>query len=131
MSKDIDEIKGLLTRYEGALNNASADDAVSLFASDGVIMAPNSPPGEGTEAIQRAYTSFFTHMRFDVRIDVKEIVPTAPDWAFARTTVEGVSDVRGRGRGREANQELFILQKRAGEWKIARYAFSTMVPPPR
>ena len=30
----------------------------------------------------------------------------------------------------EANQELFVLQKMAdGDWKIARYAFSTTNPP--
>ena len=29
----------------------------------------------------------------------------------------------------EGNQELFVLQKVNGDWKIARYAFSSINPP--
>jgi hypothetical protein len=29
----------------------------------------------------------------------------------------------------EANQELFVFQKVANDWKIARYCFSTTNPP--
>ena len=131
MSQDIEEIREVLNRYESALNSASTEEAVSLFAADGIIMAPNSQTGVGTDAIQLVYERIFANVRFDVTIDIKEIVPTAPDWAFARTGLEGTTDVRGRGRGREANQELFILQKRAGEWRIARYCFASTAPPPR
>jgi hypothetical protein len=31
--------------------------------------------------------------------------------------------------GPEANQELFVMQRVEGAWKIARYAFSTTNPP--
>jgi hypothetical protein len=31
--------------------------------------------------------------------------------------------------GPEANQELFIFQRSANQWKIARYGFSTTNPP--
>lgn len=32
-------------------------------------------------------------------------------------------------RGPEANQELFVMQRVDGAWRIARYAFSTTNPP--
>ena len=129
MARDIEEIRSVLKRYESALNSASTEDAVGLFAPNGVIMAPSMPTGVGTDAIQEVYEEIFSNIRFDLAFEIHEIVPTAPDWAFARTNSEGATDVRGRGRSREANQELFILQKVAGEWKIARYCFSGTVSP--
>ena len=125
MSKDIEAITTLLHTYQNALNTSSLEDALSLYAPDPVCMPPNSPSFVGPAAVRTAYESFFAAIKFDVKFDIQEIVPVAPDWAFARTNSEGVSDVKGRGKGREANQELFVLKKVGGEWKIARYAFST------
>jgi ketosteroid isomerase-like protein len=57
----------------------------------------------------------------------------APDWAFVRTNSTGTMKINATGMtSDEANQELFILRKNAGgEWKIARYSFSSTNPPPR
>jgi hypothetical protein len=33
------------------------------------------------------------------------------------------------GEAAEANQELFVLKKEEGEWKIARYCFSSTLGP--
>ncbi len=135
MSTDIEEIRSLLVRYQDALNSSSADDALVLYAKDGVVMPQHSPSHVGIDAVRKAYEGFFNIIKFKVKFDIKEIVPTAPDWAFARTESKGTTDLKGRGVGNEANQELFVLQKvqvpnGSWAWKIARYCFSTTNPPP-
>lgn len=127
MSKDIEEINSLVTRYESAINSASADDAVACFAPTAVIMAPHSPTRVGIDSIRQFYEHLFSLVRLEVRFETQEIVPTAPDWAFGRSASEGAMEISGRGRRREANQELYLFQKVGGEWKIARFSFSSRV----
>lgn len=65
-----------------------------------------------------------------VEFKVAEVVQVAPDWAFARTNSAGTVKVHATGASSsEANQELFVFQKIGGDWKIARYCFSTTNPP--
>jgi ketosteroid isomerase-like protein len=65
-----------------------------------------------------------------VKFNVAEIVEMAPGWVFARTNSAGTTTDHATGaKSAEANQELFIFRKEAGEWKIARYSFSTTNPP--
>ena len=137
MSADIEEIRALLLRYQDALNAGSVDDALELYTKDGIVMPQHSHSHIGTDSIRKAYEGFFSMIKFQVSFDVKEVVPTAPDWAFARTESKGTTDVKGRGVGHEGNHELFVLQKvKTGDdgswaWKIARYCFSTTNPPPK
>ncbi|MCJ1457787.1 hypothetical protein MMC28_008156 [Mycoblastus sanguinarius] len=133
VSKDIEAIASVLRSYQDALNSASTEDAVKLYTPDGICMPQYAKSFIGVDNVRKAYVSFFETIKFDVRFDIQEIVPVAPDWAFARTNSAGTTVVEGRGKAHEANQELFIFQKigNDGEWKIARYCFSTTNPPPQ
>lgn len=129
VSKDIEAIRSVLRHYEGALNNSSTEEAVQLYTRDGVCMPQHAQSFVGIENVRKAYDGFFKMIKFNVKFEIQEIVPVAPDWAFARTNSAGTTIVQGRGEGHEANQELFVFQKAGGEWKIARYCFSTTNPP--
>ena len=131
MSKDIEAIAAVLHRYQDALNSSSTEDAISLYTQEGICMPQHAPSFVGIDNVRKAYDGFFSIIKFNVKFDIQEIVPVAPDWAFARTNSAGTTDVKGRGKGNEANQELFMFQKTGGEWKIARYCFSTTNPPPK
>lgn len=131
VSQDITAIKTVLLSYQDALNNSSVDQAVKLYTRDGICMPQHAPSFIGSENVRKAYEGFFALIKFDVKFEIHEIVPMAPDWAFARTNSAGTTDVKGKGVGNEANHELFIFQKADGEWKIARYCFSTTNPPPK
>lgn len=130
VSKDIEAITSVLHSYQNALNTASVEDAVAFYTKDGVCMPQHAESYVGIDKVRKAYEGFFSMINFDVKIEIKEVVPVAPDWAFARTNSAGTTEVEGRGVGNEANQELFVFQKVGGEWKIARYCSSTTNPPP-
>lgn len=127
------EIEKVLQAYEKALNASDTDAVLTLFAADGVFMAPNNPSTVGADGIRAAYNGIFQTITFDTELTVEEVVQVAPDWAFVRTSSNGNVTVKAiKQRVPDANHELFIFQKtKKGHdeaWKIARYSFATTLP---
>jgi uncharacterized protein (TIGR02246 family) len=129
MNADEKVIAGVLANYQDALNQSSTDAVMKLYAPDGVFMPQNSPSSVGTQAVRKAYDAVFAAITLSVKFDIAEIRQLAPDWAFARTNSGGRVKVHATGESSaEGNQELFVFQKIGGDWKIARYCFSTTNP---
>lgn len=126
-------IEEVLQTYEAALNASDTETVLSVFAPDGVFMAPNSLSRVGVEAIRAAYDGIFGAVTFDTELTVEEVVQVAPNWAFVRTSSKGHVTVNAiKQRVPDANHELFIFQKSdSGTWKIARYSFATTNPAPK
>jgi uncharacterized protein (TIGR02246 family) len=124
-------IESVLSTYETALNNSDTETVLTLYADDGVFMPQHSLPSVGKDAVRVAYGSVFKAIALEINFVVDEVMQVAPTWAFARTRSEGFVTLHASGeRMPEANQELFVFHKsRDGEWKIARYIFSTTNPP--
>ena len=119
-----------LKSYEAALNASDTNAVMALYAEDGVFMPRHFASAVGAEKVRAAYDDIFATIRLDVAFDIVEVVPVADDWAFARTNSAGTVKVLATGGGGpEANQELFVMQRVSGAWRIARYAFSTTNPP--
>src|SRR5580658_3031640 len=130
MNSDEKAIGAVLAKYQDALNQSGTDAVMELYAADGVFMPQNSPSSVGAQTIRKAYEAVFAAIKLNVKFDIAEIRQLAPKWAFARTNSAGRSKVNATGESAsEGNQELFIFQKIAGVWKIARYCFSTTNPP--
>lgn len=103
---------------------------MALYAPNGVFMPQHFPTSIGFEAVSNAYHGIFSTMMLQVKLSIEEVVPTNADWAFARTTLVGTVTTKSGVELAEANQELVVLQKINGTWKIARYCFCTMSSPP-
>ncbi len=131
MNADEQAIAEVLNSYQDALNRSDTDAAIRLYTSDGVFMPQHSPSSVGREAVREAYKKVFDAITLQVKFEIAEVKQLAVDWALARTNSAGKVKVRATGEGGpEANQELFLFQKITGEWKIARYCFSTTNPAP-
>jgi uncharacterized protein (TIGR02246 family) len=125
-------IRQQLHRYEQALNSSDVDRVMTLYADDAVFMPQHSLPVIGRDAVRTAYRHVFDTIKLDIRFAIDEVRPLSRDWAFARTRSNGTVKVLGSDQlaGAEANQELFLLHREAdGQWRIARYIFSTTNPP--
>lgn len=127
------DIEAVLATYETALNASDTDKVLTVFAPDGVFMAPNNPSTVGADAIRAAYSGIFQAITFDTELTVEEVVQVAPNWAFVRTSSNGHVTVNAiKQRVPDANHELFIFQKGDDDaWKIARYSFATTNPLPQ
>jgi len=128
---DRTKIEAVLSTYEKALNESSADTVMTLYAKDGVFMPQHSLPNVGKNAVRAAYSHVFQAIKLNIKFTIDEILQVSPEWAIARTRSAGFVTINATGdKGPEANQELFVFQKQeSGDWKIARYIFSTTNPP--
>jgi uncharacterized protein (TIGR02246 family) len=130
MNAEETAVAAVLREYASALNASDADTALRLYAPDGVFMPQHSPSSEGTAAVRKAYDAVFAAITLSVEFEIAEIRQIAPDWVLARTNSAGRTKSHTTGiESPEANQELFLFQKIGGDWKIARYCFSTTNPP--
>jgi len=119
-----------LSSYEVALNASNTQAVMPLYTDDGVFMAPNNQSAVGKAAVHKAYDAVFKAITLKVKFTIAELVVMSPNWAFARTNSAGTQKIIASGvTSVEANQELFIFKKDDdGEWRIARYSFSTTNP---
>ena len=123
------QIEAVLKSYEHVLNASDVDGVVRLYTEDGVFMAQHNPSAVGIQQVEAAYTAVFQAIDLNVEFDIVEVEVIADDWAFARTNSSGTTSINATGdKVAEGNQELFVLRKIDGDWKIARYAFSTTNP---
>ena len=126
---DQENIHAVLKAYEQVLNASDVDGVLKLYTEDGVFMAQHNPSAVGIQQVEAAYTGAFQASDLNVEFDIVEVEVIADDWAFARTNSTGTVTINATGdKFPEGNQELFVLQKIGGNWKIARYSFSTTNP---
>jgi uncharacterized protein (TIGR02246 family) len=124
------EIEQLLNKYERALNAGDVNAAVQLYTDDGVFMAPENPAAVGTKVLRQAYAGVFQAIALKLKFQVAETKLLSPEWALLRTTSTGAVKILANGAEVPgSNQELFLLRKSDGQWKIARYSFSSVLPP--
>ncbi len=132
-SADRVAITSVMAQYSASLNAADAVQSIVLYADDAVLMVPYGPSVVGKTVVRAAYEQGSKLFVLHVTFTIDEIVQTAPDWAFVRTSSTGTLESKATGQNSpEANQELFILRKGPDlHWRIARYSFSPTVPPTR
>ncbi len=128
-ASDQENIHAVLKAYEQVLNASDVAGVLKLYTEDGVFMSPNYPSAVGIQQVEAAYTGAFQAIDLNVEFDIVEVAVIADDWAFARTNSSGTTTINATGdKVVEGNQELFVLQKIDGDWKIARYSFSSTNP---
>ncbi len=128
-AKERQAIEAMLLQYEKTLNGSDVKGVLELYAPDGVFMPSGAPSAVGTEEVGAAYKHVFAAIKLDIKFTIEEIVQSG-DYAFARTISRGQVTVLAEGvTAPEENRELFVLQKRDGTWRIARYMFNKMSPP--
>ncbi len=129
-ASDQENIHAVLKAYEQVLNASDVDGVLKLYTEDGVFMAQHNPSAVGIHQVEAAYTGAFQAIDLNVKFDIVEIEVISDDWAFARTNSTGTVTINATGdEFPEGNQELFVFKKTDdGDWKIARYSFSTTNP---
>jgi uncharacterized protein (TIGR02246 family) len=123
------EIAGVLKSYEQALDASDVAGVARLYTDDAVLMAPGAPPAVGIKAVREAYSGIFQAIDIDLTFKIAELRVVSPEWAFLRSTSNGTVTVLATGgQLPSSNQELFVLHKAHGHWKLARYSFSSVLP---
>jgi uncharacterized protein (TIGR02246 family) len=122
------ELIALMERYAGALRSNNVDALAALYTADGVFMRENQPAVSGRQAVRAAYRQVFAALKLDLRFEVQE-VEAAGDMAWLRGVSKG--RVRTLATGVETNEsfnELIVLRRDAGTWKIRCYLYASNKP---
>lgn len=123
------EIEHLLGRYEVALNAGDVQGVLQVYSGDPVVMTAENPAAVGTAAVEGFYTGTFKAIALNLKFKVEEVKALGPDWAMLRSTSSGVMRINANGAEIPSSfQELFVLNKKDGKWKFARYFFSSTLP---
>ena len=123
-------IEGVLKSYERSLNASDVAGVVQLYTDDAVLLAPEAPSAVGIEAVRNAYTGIFQAIAINITFEIAEVKLLSPEWAFLRSNSKGVVKILANGaQVPGGSQELFVLHKSQGRWKIARYSFSSVLQP--
>lgn len=121
-------IQSVLRSYESALNTNDIDTILDLYGSEPVFMPQHAPALVGRTAVWAGYEQVFATIKLDVQFEIHEI-EEAGDWAWARTSSFGRTKILAAGvEVTEGNNELFVLRRENGAWKIHRYLFATNQP---
>ncbi len=127
-SQDRAQIEAVLKSYEQSLNASDVNGVIRLYTDDAVLMAPGSPSAVGIQAVENAYAGVFEAIRLNIAFQVAELHLLSSDSAFLRTNSTGQITILANGAViPEGNQELFLLRKVRGHWKLARYSFSSFL----
>ena len=124
------EIEQVLKSYERSLNASDVGGVVQLYTDDAVLLAPEAPSAVGIKAVRNAYTGIFQAIALNITFEIAEVKLLSPEWALLRSNSKGVVKILANGaQVPGSNQELFVLHESQGRWKIARYSFSSVLPP--
>ena len=126
--KSDNTIQAVLQGYETALNGNDIETILHLYGSDPVFMPQHAPALIGRDAVRAGYEQVFATIQLAIRFTVHEI-EEAGDWAWARTSSAGRTRILAADiEVEEGNNEIFILRREDGIWKIHRYLFATNQP---
>ena len=121
-------IEAIFKTYEQALNTNDLETILGLYGGDPVFMPQHAPALVGRAAVRAGYEQVFATLKLAIRFDIHEI-EVAGDWAWARTSSAGRTRILANDAEiEEGNNELFILRRESGVWKIHRYLFATTRP---
>jgi uncharacterized protein (TIGR02246 family) len=126
---DITAINELWNQYASAVTTGDLDLWISLWADNGIQMAPGAPAVIGKEQIWTKYESIFP--QFSSKMTIKnEETRVAGDWAYARGTYTLSMTPKAGGETVFIDGKFLTILKRQvnGSWKIFRDCFNSNVP---
>ncbi len=127
---DVTAIKEVLNQYAVAANAGDFDLWISLWADDGVRMAPDAPAIIGKEQIREAMKPAFDQMNLDIAISIEDarvhgdLGLTRCKYTFDMTPKTGGETIHSIGKALTSYERQFD-----GPWKIVYDCFNSNVPP--
>ena len=127
---DVEAINSMRERAVPVFNRGDVDAIMSFFTDDAVVMAPNSPPAIGKDAVRSLWQAFFGQFTAEETLSSHEILMFG-DWAFERGSYTvTLTPKSGGGPIQDNGKIIFVWQRQPdGSWKIARDMWSSNNPP--
>ncbi|MBC7775757.1 MAG: SgcJ/EcaC family oxidoreductase [Phycisphaerae bacterium] len=123
-SKDKAAAEKVVHAYFDALNTSDANKVVSLFTTNGVLLATGAPTATGTEQLKGTFQYVFDNFTYTLEETIVEVTVQG-NYAFVRSTSKGSFVIKASKQKVDDDfRELFVLQKVKGTWKIVNYMYN-------
>ena len=117
--------KQVVVDYFSALNKSDLKTIVSLFHTDSVFLANNAPASRGIFEIEKKFKAVFNKIKLNTTHKYHH-VSVSGNIAIVESKANGNLTVLKTRETLPANDnELFVLKKINGNWKIDRYMFNS------
>lgn len=124
----VEEIKGVIKKYGVAANASDLEAVLELYSSNPVFIPQNVRALVGRDAVRAGYAKLFHNLKLDIRFDIHEVEQSG-DLAWVRTSSQGIQRLLStKADLPEGNNEIFILIRENGVWKIDQYICATYLP---
>jgi len=117
----------VVSRYQDALNAGDVDTILSLYSAKSYSQWNNKTTAETTEKRRQQYSDLFKNEKFVTEFAYDSVVVNG-DMAFVRTHHHpgaAVTVFKDGSKVLDYNREVFVLEKKNGDWKIVLYTFNT------
>lgn len=117
-------VETLIHSYQDALNASDVNKVASMYTPNGVLLANAAPTAEGVEQVKGTYQYVFDHFTYTLAFTILELQVNG-NTAFARSTSKGSFVIKSSNQTvPDENRELFVFEKKEGQWKIAKYMYN-------
>jgi len=128
LSTEEAKAKQVVSEYFSALNKSDVEKIISLYHKNSVFLPNNSPASRGVENIKRTYQTVLSAIKLDTTHKYFHVSVTG-DLAVVESKAAGNLTILKNKQELPANDnELFVLRKINGIWKIDRYMFNSSEP---
>lgn len=121
---EIAAVTALIQAYADTLNSGNARAIGSYYATDGAIL-PNGYKTIKKEQLEQVSGDYLRKSNFTIDLRT-ESISIDGDYAFADSVATASSTAADGTLLTKTSRDLFILRKKADEWKIYRYIFNDM-----
>lgn len=123
-TKEQTVVKTIITNYFKALNASDTNKVVSLFSSNGVLLANGAPTATGTDQLKGTFQYVFDNFSYSLEVTIGDVVIQG-NYAIVSSTSKGSFIIKSNNQKVDDDfRETFILKKEKGIWKIVRYMYN-------
>jgi len=121
VSTESEKAKQVVVDYFSALNKSDVKKIISLYHKESVFLPNNAPASRGIEEIEKTYQAVLDTIKLNTT-HIYHHVLVSGDIAVVESKANGNLTVLKTNKILPANDnELFVLKKVNGVWKIDRY----------
>ena len=125
ISVEGEKAKQVVVDYFSALNKSDVKKIVSLYHKNSVFLPNNAPASRGIEEIEKTYQAVLNTIKLNTT-HIYHHVSVSGGIAVVESKANGNLTVLETKEISPANDnELFVLKKVNGNWKIDRYMFNS------
>jgi len=124
------DLQKIMDSYAAALTSGDVEALVGLYSPEGVFMREEMKAIVGQDALRAAYKEVFATLKINLQFTVREAEESG-DMAWLRSVSKGTVKVLATGvETKQGYNQLVVLRKEGGAWKIHAYLYGSNRPEP-